>query len=202
MATRPSDFDPTTPAGTANPREGDNQLRLIKQYTQNGFNDMTAPRGTAGVMTHNLFGQNISAGGNLTIAGTTTATGAITATGGVTGATTGAHNGTVGATAPNTVAATNITASGTANITGAITATGGVTGNVTGNTTGAHNGTVGATTPSTVAATTVSASTSVTSPVINKGSNPVSSYVLLAGTTTTVPTIQQFSGADIVYVYV
>ena len=194
MATRPSDFDPTTPAGTANPREGDNQLRLIKQYTQNGFNDMTAPRGTAGVMTHNLFGQNISAGGNLTITGTTTATGAITATGGVTGATTGAHNGTVGATTPNTVAATNITASGTI--------TGNLTGNVAGATTGAHNGTVGATTPSTVAATTVSASTSVTSPVINKGSNPVSSYVLLQGTATTVPTTQQFNGADIVYVYI
>ena len=86
----------------------------------------------------------------------------------------GPHNGTVGATTPNTGQFTTLDSSGgitgnlTGNLTGAVTGdvtgnvtgnvTGDVTGNVTGDTTGAHNGTVGATTPASGAFTTVSTS--------------------------------------------
>ena len=51
-------------------------------------------------------------GGNLTVNGTSTLTGAVTATAGVTGSTTGAHNGSVGATTPSTGAFTTLSSTG------------------------------------------------------------------------------------------
>ena len=56
MVNRPDSFDPATPAGTASPRDGDNQLRQIKEYTQNGYNDLTAlDRDAVGRQTHPVF---------------------------------------------------------------------------------------------------------------------------------------------------
>ena len=51
-------------------------------------------------------------GGNLTVNGTSTLTGAVVATAGVTGATTGSHNGSVGATTPSTGAFTTLSSTG------------------------------------------------------------------------------------------
>ena len=125
--TRPVDFDPTTPAGTSSPRDGDNQMRQIKLWTQNGYNDLVATdRSAVGRQTHPLFMSTMSATGNATIGGTvavtgtSTFTGALTASGGVvgnlTGNVTGNVNGTVGATTPSTGAFTTVTTSGTATV--------------------------------------------------------------------------------------
>ena len=67
MAQRPNDFDPTTPSGATSPRSGDDELRQIKQFTQNGFNDMTAETGT-GLMRHHLRAQHVTleSGGTFT----------------------------------------------------------------------------------------------------------------------------------------
>lgn len=53
-------------------------------------------------------GDNFTVGGNLSVTGTTTLTGSLTASGGLSGA----FNGTVGATTPNTGVFTNLTSSG------------------------------------------------------------------------------------------
>ena len=60
MANRPSDFNTNTPTGASSPRQGDDELRKIKLYTQNSYNDLTAATG-AGVERTNLFGNVITA---------------------------------------------------------------------------------------------------------------------------------------------
>lgn len=93
---------------------------VLRTITDGLGNDSALQVSTAG----------IKSTGTLTVAGTTTLTGAVTApagvTGPVTGATTGAHNGTVGATTPNTGAFTTITASGAATFNGAANVNAGV----------------------------------------------------------------------------
>ena len=74
--TRPSDFDVNTPAGTASPREGDNELRRIKEFSRNGYLDLTdTDRTAAGRQTHPLFATSLTT--QSLMLGTT----AITATG-------------------------------------------------------------------------------------------------------------------------
>ena len=101
MVDRPSDFDITTPTGADSPRSGDDELRKIKKYTQNSYNDLVEETGV-GVTHSTVFGTIITADtrfeGDLT--------------GNVIGDTTGAHNGSVGATNTNTGAFTTIVASG------------------------------------------------------------------------------------------
>lgn len=45
MADRPNSFDITVPTGSDSPRNGDNEIRDIKRYTQNAYNDLTQPSG-------------------------------------------------------------------------------------------------------------------------------------------------------------
>ncbi len=122
MATRPGDFVVTTPSGGDSPRSGDDEIRRVKTYTQNAYNDLTQPTGV-GINRTNLYGNTITAvtgfSGNLTgdVEGNLT--------GDVTGSNTGAHNGTVGESTPTTVVGTTITAN-----TGF---SGDLTGDVTGN---------------------------------------------------------------------
>ena len=55
MARTPLDFDALTPTGAGSPRQGDDQLRLIKLYTQNLATDMTQPTGV-GTVRHDIYG--------------------------------------------------------------------------------------------------------------------------------------------------
>ena len=69
MVDRPIDFDETTPSGSSNPREGDNELRRIKLYTKNAFEDMTSSdRSASGRVTHPLHATTINASGEITAA--------------------------------------------------------------------------------------------------------------------------------------
>jgi hypothetical protein len=106
--------------------------------------------------------------GNATITGVTLS--GVSA--GATGPLLGPHNGTVGATTPNTGAFTTLTATGTSNFAGTLNAatvnalnignTGATfTGTLNGPVNGPFNGTVGATTPNTGAFTTLSATNSI-----------------------------------------
>ena len=128
--TRPNTFDPTVPTGAQSPRTGDDEIRNIKLFTQNGWNDMTATdRQGVGRQTHPLYGTNLNATGTLSVTGTSTLSGGVTGnltgnvTGNVTGNTTGAHNGSVGATTPASGAFTSVTASGGLSATGGIDST-------------------------------------------------------------------------------
>ena len=60
MVNRPGDFDITTPRGSSSPRSGDDELRKIKDYTQNAYNDLTQPSGAAVIHT-DLYGVEITA---------------------------------------------------------------------------------------------------------------------------------------------
>ena len=60
MADRPDSFDVTTPMGSSSPREGDEQLRMIKTFTRNGWQDMTANVEGVDYNRHNLFGANFT----------------------------------------------------------------------------------------------------------------------------------------------
>lgn len=82
MANRPSDFDITTPAGSSSPRSGDDELRKIKQYTRNGFNDLTAADGV-GVERHHIRANQFTNSGasnltTMTCSGTASFSGAVT----------------------------------------------------------------------------------------------------------------------------
>ncbi len=122
--TRPNTFDPTQPAGTSSPRDGDNEMREIKAFTQNGWNDLTSTdRVAVGRQTQPIFATNITAtsfAGDITgdVTGDTSGT--------HTGATNGAHNGTVGATTPavgsfTSLDATSLSGPLTGDVTGALT---------------------------------------------------------------------------------
>ena len=80
--TRPSDFDVNTPAGTASPREGDNELRRIKEFTRNGWLDQVdTDRTAAGRQTHPLFASTLTTSGAASLNSLMLGTTAITATG-------------------------------------------------------------------------------------------------------------------------
>ena len=173
MANRPNNFDPNVPAANSTPRDGDDEIRRTKLYTQNGYNDMTSTdRNAIGLQTHPIYGTAINATtgftGNLngSVGATTPSTGAFTtvsATSGVTGNLTGNivnSSGTTILTANSDSIDAVYTGTVTGNVTGNVE--GNVTGTLTGASAGAHNGSVGATTPNTGAFTTLSASTSIT----------------------------------------
>ena len=97
MVNRPNNFDTTTPSGSHSPRQGDDEIRKVKTYTQNAFNDMTQAEG-ANLNRHDLYGETITAltefSGNLT------------------GDSTGNHNGVIGSTTPDVATFTEVTAEG------------------------------------------------------------------------------------------
>ena len=65
MVDRPDSFDPTTPLGTSSPRQGDDELRRIKQFTQNGWNDLTnTNRQLSGIQTHPIHTTTLNANTN------------------------------------------------------------------------------------------------------------------------------------------
>ena len=132
MADRPNSFNTATPAGGDSPRSGDDEIRRVKTYTQNAYNDLTQPPGI-GISRTDLYGNTINAD--------TGFTGDLT--GNVTGNTIGDHQGTVGATVPNTGSFTTVASSGDVMTTGGNFVgplMGNVTGNVTGNLTGSVTG--------------------------------------------------------------
>ena len=108
--TRPNQFDPTTPLGTSSPRDGDNQMRQIKLWTQNGWNDMTSTdRSASGRQTHPLYATTINTTGLATMA-------SVDINGGnIDGTTIGASTPAV-ATVTTLVATTGINPGGTANL--------------------------------------------------------------------------------------
>lgn len=65
--TRPNDFDPTTPTAGSSPRDGDDEIRKVKLWTQNGWNDLTGTdRSVAGRETHPLYATTLNASGGYT----------------------------------------------------------------------------------------------------------------------------------------
>ena len=87
MADRPNSYDVQFPRGSSSVRITDDELRKIKRYQLNAWNDMVnTDRSAAGRETHPLYMTNMSATGNATIGGTASFTGLITATGGMDGA--------------------------------------------------------------------------------------------------------------------
>ena len=121
MVNRPIDFDITTPTGSHSPRQGDDELRKIKTYTQNAFNDFTQAEG-GGLERHNLHGINVISTGSFM--------------GTLMGDSNGNHNGVVGNTTPamgnfTTVNATDFTAADGGGFVGPLV--GDVTGALTGN---------------------------------------------------------------------
>ena len=95
MVNRPGDFDTTTPTGSHSPRQGDDEIRKVKTFTQNAFNDMTQAEG-ANLERHALFGTMITSTEGFT--------------GDLTGDSTGAHNGVVGSITPDVATFTEATA--------------------------------------------------------------------------------------------
>ena len=106
MVNRPGNFDITTPTGASSPRSGDDELRKIKEYTQNAYRDLTEPQGASNSHTA-LYGTEITASSQFTgnLVGNSAGT--------HTGPSNGAHNGTVGDTNPDTGVFTTATANGT-----------------------------------------------------------------------------------------
>ncbi len=62
MVNRPDNFDITTPTGASSPRSGDDELRKIKTYAQNAYNDLTQPAGV-GVEHTDIYGLDVHASG-------------------------------------------------------------------------------------------------------------------------------------------
>ena len=155
MVNRPNDFDPTIPTGSSSPRAGDDELRRIKAYTQNAYQDLTFPEGS-GIERTDLYGNTITAIDGFT--------------GNLTGDSTGSHNGPVGAEEPADIAGVNITATE-----GFV---GNIVGNLTGNTEGSHNGLVGDTTPTAIVGTSVRATDGFVGDLIGNVSGAVSGGVM------------------------
>ena len=61
--TRPIEFDVNTPSGSASPRDGDNEIRRVKEFTRNAYRDLTEATGT-NVQHTNLYGSVITADTN------------------------------------------------------------------------------------------------------------------------------------------
>ena len=59
MVDRPNNFDVTRPTGSSSPRAGDDELRNIKRFAQNGWNDMTEAEGE-GLQRHIIYGQGFT----------------------------------------------------------------------------------------------------------------------------------------------
>lgn len=59
MVDRPNNFDVTRPTGSSSPRAGDDELRNIKRFTQNGWNDFTEAEGE-GIQRHIIYGQGFT----------------------------------------------------------------------------------------------------------------------------------------------
>ena len=59
MADRPNSFNTTIPSGASSPRTGDDEIRRIKTYTQNAYNDLTQPDGV-GISRTDLYGTTIT----------------------------------------------------------------------------------------------------------------------------------------------
>ena len=64
MTARPDSFDPLTPAGGSLARNGDDEIRKVKQYTQNAYNDLHSSTG-AGVTHRPTYHTNVNVSGNL-----------------------------------------------------------------------------------------------------------------------------------------
>ena len=183
MVNRPNDFDPTTPTGASSPRQGDDELRKVKLFTQNGFNDMTQSEGV-GVQRHPIFGTQITATESFI--------------GNLTGDTTGNHNGVIGNTTPDAAAFTDVTADNYVANSG-----GGFVGNLIGDVTGALTG--NADTATTAGSLTSSVNIQLSGPVTGNanfdGSENITIETSLASGTTvpgTVENAEQWAAATTV----